>query len=371
MRRHVSWILGGAFLVIAFVVGLAWRNSRMSHVSPAPAAVLPPTPLVEAGAEHNFVGSEACASCHAEITEEHAGSLHANSLHDVKGGRFNAPFKTAQVLADPTLGVLYSYGVENGKPVLYHYRDGDGAKIKVEPKYVVGSGQLGYTFLIEQDGQFLESRTSYYRAPNKWTWTPGQQRSAPGQNPVGDLMDPERAKQCFLCHSTMVAMQGDRVVPEKSIFQVGCERCHGPGREHVDARRAGLPDKSLFSHRQAAADTVVRLCGECHRSPRSEDEADLARDPDLPRFAASALTLSKCYQNSAGRLSCVTCHNPHQRVSKNTSSYIRVCQSCHTGSSAANPTCPIDPTGNCVSCHMPSRAVNLPSTVKFHSHWIK
>src|SRR5207245_6633830 len=127
----------------------------------------------------------------------------------------------------------------------------------------------------------------------------------------------------------------------------------------------------VWDYRGASAQTVMRLCGECHRSPGDISEGMLDTSPDTARFAGTALAASKCFRRSGGRLSCLSCHNPHTRVSTDLATYDRVCQGCHTGKPAAQKLCPVNQTSGCASCHMPARPMGDPAEVKFHSHYIK
>jgi predicted CXXCH cytochrome family protein len=191
---------------------------------------------------------------------------------------------------------------------------------------------------------------------------------------MGRVLDSQTTFACFLCHSTAVVHEGEQVLAEKSLFNVGCERCHGPGRDHVEAVRAGKPDTSIYRYRSASAETIMRLCSECHRGPGAIKAADIDRDPDLPRFAGTALNASKCYQLSGGKLSCSSCHNPHQSASHDLASYNRVCRSCHsTGTTPVSKprVCPVNKVSGCVSCHMPAQSVDFPAALKFHNHRIK
>jgi hypothetical protein len=155
-------------------------------------------------------------------------------------------------------------------------------------------------------------------------------------------------------------------------LDVGCERCHGPGRAHVEAARAGRPAGEIYRFRGASSETTMALCGQCHRSPQPvSTEEDLASIEDLPRFAHTALVASACYQRSAGRLTCLTCHRSHDPLSKDTAAYVRVCQSCHTGHPGGSPACPVNRTSGCVGCHMPASVAGFPGGSKFHTHWIK
>jgi len=83
--------------------------------------------------------------------------------------------------------------------------------------------------------------------------------------------------------------------------------------------------------------------------------------PDLLEHNFS-MVLSKCYQSSGGRLSCLTCHDPHIQPSKREAPayYRKKCLSCHTEKSCAVPLEPRlrkTPANDCAGCHMPKRDV--------------
>ncbi|HEY4593705.1 MAG TPA: tetratricopeptide repeat protein, partial [Thermoanaerobaculia bacterium] len=78
---------------------------------------------------------------------------------------------------------------------------------------------------------------------------------------------------------------------------------------------------------------------------------------------AYRLRQSLCFQASAGKLSCLTCHDPHRRVaeSERAAHFRAACQGCHPGAACRRPrTGPASgpqeaDTADCVSCHMPKR----------------
>src|ERR1700722_11875447 len=103
--------------------------------------------------------------------------------------------------------------------------------------------------------------------------------------------------------------------------------------------RAGQPlsDFMLFFDRAAAS----------ANKPKFEIVSSVAR-----------LRESRCFLQSKGALTCLTCHNPHQapRGEEATLHYAAACRQCHSGAfnslvAAAKHTAAPD----CVSCHMPKR----------------
>jgi len=332
---------------------------------------VPPQPVITADEADRFIGSKACETCHADAARAHDTSMHAHTLALASDHPSAKHFDTNQEVKDPALAVKYTFRTEAGKPLLRVARTPTGPSEELMPRYVIGSGYHGYTYLFEREDRYLESRLSYYPPAKRWTWTPGQEQQTPFRAPMGRLLEAGEAFSCFICHSTTLVHEGETPRPEKSIFNVGCERCHGAGREHAESARNGQKAGSIFRFRDASADTIMRLCGECHRSPQSIPEEELETSVDLPRFAGTALGASKCYQKSGGKLSCVSCHDPHAGVSRSATSYEKVCISCHNGQSAAQKPCPVKPKSGCIPCHMPPQSLGDPEEVKFHNHWIR
>ena len=92
-------------------------------------------------------------------------------------------------------------------------------------------------------------------------------------------------------------------------------------------------------------------------------------ESQIARFPGAALMRSACYTQSEGRLTCSTCHNPHERASTEPRSYDASCGKCHTP--AAKNLCKAGKTELCVTCHMPKQQIARKLPLEFHNHWIK
>ena len=155
------------------------------------------------------------------------------------------------------------------------------------------------------------------------------------------------------------------------IPNVGCERRHGPGQQHIEAAARHADSAALampFGAGEPAPADEMRMCGSCHRLPEMGDRAVVRRDnPVLVRFQPIGLMQSACYRKSPGTLSCTTCHDPHARTSTDTHAYEAVCLTCHQG--PRRTPCPVAPASGCVGCHMPTRDVFRGMTMT--DHWIR
>lgn len=135
-------------------------------------------------------------------------------------------------------------------------------------------------------------------------------------------MTPEETLKCFGCHATRTSHEGNAVLDRSTMIpNVSCERCHGPAREHVDAARRGETELTMpFGLDAWTTEQMKTFCGKCHRDPAKAPPGLIQPDNvQLARFQPVGLSQSRCYIESKGALSCVTCHDPHARAKWNRS----------------------------------------------------
>lgn len=195
-------------------------------------------------------------------------------------------------------------------------------------QWLFGSGKFARTPVFQHEGRWVEQRLSWYSETQKLGLTPGHSFTPASslESAMGVVQSERNAARCFACHQT------------NERPGVHCESCHGAQDEH--------PNKATIRR-----DRSVAACAQCHRSPVREysSPAPELEDPLSIRFAPVGLLASRCYQQSQGKLDCVTCHNPHQNAATGAEPYDAACRNCHA--SAAKTPCPRTP--GCANCHMP------------------
>jgi tetratricopeptide (TPR) repeat protein len=333
-----------------------------------------------------FVGSAACAECHRTIHTAQQSSRHARSFFRVSElGQLDLPSTAIPELRQPevthTLRRIGTDGIEQETRV-------HGQVFHAIVDYAFGSGDRGLTLVGRDDnGQARELRLSHYRheARSFWDVTSGHliHPTDLAEN-LGQTLTTDEIRRCFVCHVTnqraIVLASG----PEAADRGIGCEKCHGPGGNHLLAVAAKFPDLSIARPTMASGSAVVKLCAQCH-SPRGKTVS--FDDPDSVRFQGLTLTWSRCFTKSGEALDCITCHDPHQNLNTSIEHYESKCLSCHSGGdhrgaasekrrrktlaeTAVPLKCPVSPTAGCIGCHMPAVKDVVPHST-FTDHFIR
>lgn len=304
-----------------------------------------------------YTGAAACARCHPQQSAAQSATGHAHALAPAESHRLRSSFP---------LGAT-----EARRPPRFRFRfDGFTARIDdntevlaVPMEWAFGAGEQAVTFVSRANARFyLEHYLSFYSALAKFGPTPGQLKLQP-QNlaeaagllyPVGDAAAGIDA--CFECHST--GKLSAALVPAEN--GVRCEACHGPGAAHVEsAGKAPIDNPKHLS-----APKLNELCGRCHRPPASDPAKVDWNFAWNVRHQPVYLSQSACFIKSAGKLSCLTCHAPHEPLERRVAAYDARCNACHTPEQRASVCAPRD----CAGCHMPRVSPEPP--LRFTNHWI-
>lgn len=201
---------------------------------------------------------------------------------------------------------------------------------------------------------------------------------------LGEPLSEDAVRVCLGCHVTSVQAITSGTGPVALDHGISCEKCHGPGGNHVMAIKAGFPDKAIVDPRMASGSRIVALCAKCH-SPRTGKLSK--EDPTAGRFPGTTLTWSRCFLESQDALDCITCHDPHRDTVKSAVQYEAKCLSCHSGGAqsrnrrvrldpnslldpSAPTVCPVNSAKGCIGCHMPLITGIVPHS-EFTDHFIR
>lgn len=245
--------------------------------------------------------------------------------------------------------------------------DGERA-LAADLVWAFGSGNLGQSYLFQQNGAYRESRVTYFNALQNLNFTPTRALLSPHDltEALSRPVDTSELLRCFSCHS-LGANAGGQLDTSKATMGVTCEACHGPGLKHVQAMEAsqlqgGIGDeegrKLISSPGSLSPGDSVDFCGSCHGTWQDAKLAHITGVSNV-RVQPYRLMSSRCWGDGDARLTCIACHNPHEPLSKEAAGYDAKCLTCHIASPAAKPTkelpgaaCPVA-TKDCITCHMP------------------
>ncbi|MEE3002468.1 MAG: tetratricopeptide repeat protein [Planctomycetota bacterium] len=363
-----------------------------------------------------YVDDARCARCHEEIAEtySHLGmgrSFHVpgpdNAVGDFspEGGRFH----------HEASGMHYRmwHDASGRMWMRQHELDADGNEINaidVEAHFGVGSGNHARTYLHRSpSGELWELPVSWY-TKGGWNMSPGF-----------DHADHQRlgrqvTRECMFCHNAYPSVPvGSDMLGQPDAFPVelpngiGCQRCHGPGKAHVDlAYSADATDEeirnSILDPTDLSPALAEDVCLQCHMQPTSRlgslvrpyPRGDFSYRPgeplgdylvhidyelpqDHPVFEvnhhAYRLQASPCWQGP-GSPGCLDCHDPHRKltpaelVERTRTS----CLSCHGPADCHVEQVmqvPIAEAQDCARCHMPSRFTSDAIHVEVTDHLIQ
>ena len=318
-----------------------------------------------------YVGSKACAECHADVYQSYSKTDMGRAMSS-PGDSKNFDALAAPVKVDNPV-THRSYEVYRRGADLYQSEyelDAEGKEVfRDEQKisYVVGSGVNGFSFIVRRGDFLFEAPLSYYSQVKAWDLSPGYERVDYG------FTRPVRVR-CIVCHNGRPQpVEGSEVMftdPPFMELSIGCESCHGPGALHIERRKKALPldgesDRSIVNPAKLPTWLANNVCMYCHESgdvrvlmpgksyvdfrpgtPLANTVAIFAvpfdrkappQDLMLRHFVL--MSLSQCYLKSGGKLACITCHDPHREPSTEEAVpfFRSKCLICHTENNCTLP----------------------------------
>ncbi len=327
-----------------------------------------------------FVGSRRCGECHRTIyrTQQRA-NRHSQTL------RFGTDLKDVPLPHEPIAdaavpGITHSFKRTSDREIEMRSQK-DSQVFQAIVEYAVGSGRHGITMLgRDEEGIERELRVSYSGLDGTWRQTKGitfapQQ---PGDH-NGVALGQQEVNHCLSCHSTWFrSVSPDHTgtrPPEGEDRGIGCESCHGPGLNHVRAAKTGFAELAITLSTKTPSRAQLSSCAQCH----SEDGTVPPSDPEFTRFQGTTFLYSRCFIANQDRFACTTCHDPHGALETDSARYEAKCLACHATEPRLAPAaaaavrgkaCPVNPAGDCISCHMPK--VEDPSrNARFTDHHIR
>jgi cytochrome c-type biogenesis protein CcmH/NrfG len=366
---------------------------RPTAAQPASAAVV----------GNSYTDSKRCAACHRDIAADYARTGMARSFYIPRAANTIEDYvKTAEyyhALSDSR----YAMTIRNGEYFERRWQlDARGKEINTEElkiDYVMGSGNHARSYLHRTErGMLIELPLGWYPDKGgKWGMVPGSDTEHPQTRRFVSY-------KCMFCHNGYPDIPAANQIPGSDpVFSgelpegIDCQRCHGPGGEHVrTAGRAPMVNPAKLSPERR-----MEVCMQCHLETTSGripavlqrfDRGSFSYLPGQPladfaisfdhapgtghegKFEAVSsvyrLRQSRCFLESGGKLECATCHDPHRipRGEEALRQYSAACLQCHTSAHPAGVTAA---AADCVTCHMPKRRVDDAPHVIMTDHLIE
>lgn len=332
--KWISAFLTIALLIaaIAFVLIFRHRSSGASQ-------------LATQTSRSNYVDGEVCASCHQDVAETYRKTGMGRSFSLPTAANAVEDYAHANTIVHQPSGLRYTMVERNGEffqhrsQVGFHGKETNVMEERID--YVIGSGNHSRSYLHRApDGQLIELPMSWYsEGSGHWAMSPGYEGK--------DQKDFRRAvtAECMFCHNGYpevdVGLERS-IFPEKLPQGIDCQRCHGPGRAHVEAAKSHskleLIQSTIVNPGRLDRERQLEVCMQCHlktsyyepNEQRAFDRTVFSYRPGQPledfklyfepaghekddgfeiAHAAYRLRKSACFRNS--QMTCLTCHDPH------------------------------------------------------------
>ncbi len=399
------FLAASGLMLNAFRKPLAIKQDDKALIEQTPSSV---RPTIVAS---TFTSADTCAECHSEIVDQYKRSGMSHTWQSVEKGLI-ADFEP-QTVDDTQSNFQYEvvYGV-GGVVQVESRRDMPGHRLERTAEYVVGSGKHAQAMVSNENGYLTQLPVAWYTGRDCW-----------GMNPGFELFNQRFSRPitpgCVACHATTA--QHD--APSKNRYHneivsgIQCVRCHGDPQAHVSFWKSNPGAENptagtIVNPAEFSAAQSNDLCLQCHLqgdvsvpigpgSPLALKPGDrlldqrhdfLIRSQDSSSLGVAShgarMLQSKCYVASNGKLTCVTCHDPHKSAADiPRSDYDSRCNTCHSanaclrtknsssGSTAIANSKNLDSSqpadaSSCTECHMPQRSSREGIHLVFTDHAI-
>jgi predicted CXXCH cytochrome family protein len=354
--------------------------------------------------DQGYLGAKACAECHRSIHAQWKNSLHSKIMQPATGRTVEGDFAQGTIRLH---GATYRLEQRAGH---YYISESDltGKPWEHEVDYTLGSRRVQHYLTRMSDGRIIILLPTWDNLAKKWIHDIDTQNSEEDPSAQIQIWN----KTCYSCHVSREQKNFDvqelRYRTTWQDFGVNCERCHGPGREHVAKAAESVHTKATVtlkgtivnpSRLDAARSTMI--CAQCHsfrdiyvdgfnaganyydfflpvmeyRLPNSQDPAFWA--DGRPRWfsnEAVAFWQSQCFLK--GGATCTSCHSRAHDINIDSNPQLQatnaaLCTRCHTVIGARISAHTHHPPGSsgssCVECHMPSTVIGINAHFRDHS----
>jgi len=351
-----------------------------------------------------YAGSATCVNCHKDIYSNYLHTAHFMASSPADSNSIQGSFTKSlnEFVFSPHTKVV----MDKRKSGAYQITYIDGKSTQAERFAITFGGVKGQTYAYWYANELFQLPISYVDNAHKWVNSPGYNADEP---------DYERmiTSQCLGCHMSYAKVEPGKLPifsphPEgfdrnSIIYNIDCERCHGPAAEHVKFQMDNPTVKEakyIATYKSLTREQKINMCAVCHSGANSimvkptfgfkpgdtlsnymkippENLSSNYKEIDVHGDQRGMLATSRCFAMSA--MDCATCHDTHHNERGNTVLFANRCLNCHNDASAHQ--CKLNGQlsatllkNNCISCHMPASPSKLivagKSGAMVHTHHI-
>lgn len=352
-----------------------------------------------------YVGSEECATCHQSIYQSYMQSEMGRSMSRLDSTNIIEEYPQTYEVYDSVKNFYYQMVKKDGRFYQREYRlNGKGRLLHerwMEAGYVIGSGNNLRMYFHNENGMLYQLPLTWYVHKKRWDLSPGYRQ-------FGNLRFSRYASaKCISCHNSYleVSLKANERYLEPFALGIGCERCHGPGELHIRQKMGEklhyFPSNAqvIVNPRKLSPEMQLDVCRQCHLQGKASvlrGEGDwfdfrpgqllkthrsvyypATTQKEIFEVADSPhrLSLSRCFLESNGTMTCITCHNPHFSIKTFPAEhYNGKCLQCHALASLPGNGSRYSHAGtdDCVSCHMNRTGTDKTlHGVSNTDHWIR
>ena len=351
-----------------------------------------------------YADDRACAECHADRAKSYQHVAMARSFYKPRPGNLIEDFEAPPYFHEKS-GQYFEMRRRGADLLFRRYQlTPEGAPVNVFEQivdWIIGSGNHARTYVYRTPGgELFQLPINWYSQTRQWAMAPGYDRAD------HEGVTRRIRHECMFCHNAYPSAAPEplsywraQTFPAELPEGIGCQRCHGPGASHIEAASAKAPQaevrSSIVNPSRLTGESRNDVCYQCHMQPvvalqgirrfgrdiysfrpgqRLSDylaQLDVTESalPRADRFEINhhpyRLEQSRCFTESEGQLSCLTCHDPHRKVAPadRAAHYRKACMSCHVK--------PHRIESDCTSCHMQPRRTQDVVHVVMTDHFIR
>lgn len=356
--------------------------------------------------QDQFLGSQACSSCHQKEYNEWRSSHHHAAMQEANDKTVFGDFEGATFTKD---GVTSTFFKKEGR--YYVNTDGpDGELADFEIRYTFGITPLQQYLIALQGGRFQALGIAWDSRPKseggqRWFHLYPNHELKAGDPLHWTGIDQNWNYQCAWCHSTNLQKnfnsKNQTYQTTWSEINVGCESCHGPASKHIawvssnikqteDRTKKGFAVR--FDERHSvtwpmgqmgqahrsiprATSKEIETCAQCHSRRQQFSSQPSNLHSLFDSFRPTTLDQGLYYADGQQRdevytygsflqskmhaegVTCSDCHNPHSgKLLKENNA---LCAQCHAPERFDTPNhhhhSEKSEGAKCVACHMPTK----------------